>query len=58
MQVPPRTPKDRAAVAQRTQHPANPALNEEQLQHPRTEEYDKQDVRDRTDSGDSAGFTG
>ena len=26
MQVPPRTPKDRAAVAQWTHHPANPAL--------------------------------
>jgi hypothetical protein len=27
MQVPPRTPEDRAAIAQRTHHPANSALN-------------------------------
>ena len=55
MQVPPRTPKDRAAVTQRTHHPANSELKRRAAPstHPLRSTTSKT-YRDRIDSGCSA----
>ena len=58
MQMPPRTPEDRTAIAQRTHHPVNTALNRRaapSAHAPRS--TTSKTYRDRIDSRGSAGST-
>ena len=58
MQVPPRTPEDRAAIAQRTHHPANSALNRRAAPSAHAlRSTTSKTYRDRIDSRGSAGST-